>query len=80
VIGCKDLVNYVTKGDLSSTMVLEEAEMPKYVTNAHKEREVVVATTPSTRDRMKINDDFKDSTRDQTKVNDDFKDYLPSEA
>ncbi len=47
-------------------MVLEEAEMPKYVTNAHEEREVAVATTPSTRDR--------------TVISDDFKDYLPSEA
>ncbi len=49
VIGCKDQINYVTKGDVSSPMVLEEAEMPKCVTNAHKEREVAVATTPSTR-------------------------------
>jgi hypothetical protein len=46
-------------------MVLEYAEMPKYVANAHKEREVAVATTPSTRVR--------------TVTSDDIKDYLPSE-
>ena len=28
-------------------MVLEEAQMPKYVTNAQEQREVAVATIPS---------------------------------
>ena len=41
--------------------------MPKYyVTNAQKQREVAVATTPS--------------TRVQTVTSDDLKDYLPSET
>ncbi len=47
VIGGKQQSNYVTKGDVSSPMVLEEAQMPKYVTNAQEEREVAVATIPS---------------------------------
>ena len=34
VIGGKEQRNQITKGYVSSPMVLEEAEMPKYVTNA----------------------------------------------
>ena len=47
VIGGKQQSNYVTKGDVSSPMVLEEAQMPKYVTNTQEQREVAVATIPS---------------------------------
>ena len=38
VIGCEEQIDYVTKGDVSSPMVLEYAKMHKYVTNAHEER------------------------------------------
>ena len=38
VIGSKQQRDYETKGDVSSPMVLEEAQMPKYVTNAQEQR------------------------------------------
>ena len=47
VIGGEQQSNYVTKGDVSSPMVLEEAQMPKYVRNTQEQREVAVATIPS---------------------------------
>ena len=59
VIGGKEQHDHVTKGDLSSPMVLEEAGMPTCVTNAQEHRDVAVASIPNTCAQMVTSDDSK---------------------
>jgi hypothetical protein len=59
VIGGKEQRNHVTKGDVSSPMVLEEAGMPAYFTNAQEERDVAVSSIPNTCVQTVTSDDYK---------------------
>jgi len=67
VIGGEEQQDHVTKGDLSSPIVLEEAGMPTCVTNAQKRRDVAVASIPNT-------------CVQTVTSNDDSKAYLSSET
>ena len=60
VIVGKEQHNHVTKGDVISPMVLEEAGMPTCVTNAQEHRDVAVATSiPNTCVQMGTSNDSK---------------------
>ena len=47
LIGGKKQRNHVTKDDVSSPMVLDEAVMPTCITNAQEDWDVVVANVPN---------------------------------
>ena len=60
LIGGKKQRDHVTKDDLSSHMVLEEAAMRTCVTNAQDERDVAVASIPNACAQKVTSDDSKE--------------------
>ena len=60
LIGDKKQRNHVTKDDVSSPMVLEEAVMPTCITNGQEERDVTVASKPNACAQTVASDDSKE--------------------